>query len=78
MAADPALLLPSEQHSFMRWWLMEGKLWSSDGKAKVRSSPEEDAEEIAYLTVFLASDKAWCVTGEVVVANGGTGNAVYY
>jgi NAD(P)-dependent dehydrogenase (short-subunit alcohol dehydrogenase family) len=37
-----------------------------------------DAEEIAYLTVFLASDKAWCVTGEVVVANGGTGNAVYY
>lgn len=37
-----------------------------------------DAEEIAYLTVFLASDKAWAVTGEVVVANGGTGSAVYY
>ena len=37
-----------------------------------------DASEIAYLTVFLASDKAWAVTGELVVANGGTGAAVYY
>jgi len=37
-----------------------------------------DASEIAYLTVFLASDKAWAVTGEVVVATGGAGRAVYY
>ena len=37
-----------------------------------------DALEIAYLTVFLASDKAWAVTGELIVANGGTGAAVYY
>ncbi len=37
-----------------------------------------DASEIAYLTVFLASDKGWAVTGEVIAANGGTGNAVYY
>lgn len=37
-----------------------------------------DASEIAYLTVFLASDKAWAVTGEVIAANGGVGNAVYY
>ena len=37
-----------------------------------------EASEIAYLTAFLASDKAWSVTGEVVVATGGTGNAVYY
>ena len=37
-----------------------------------------DASEIAYLTVFLASDKAWAVTGELIVANGGTGAAVYY
>jgi NAD(P)-dependent dehydrogenase (short-subunit alcohol dehydrogenase family) len=37
-----------------------------------------DASEIAYLTVFLASDKAWAVTGELIVANGGTGQAVYY
>ncbi|PKB74966.1 MAG: hypothetical protein BZY68_01875, partial [SAR202 cluster bacterium MP-SAtl-SRR3965592-G2] len=37
-----------------------------------------DASEIAYLTVFLASDKAWAVTGELIAANGGVGNAVYY
>ena len=37
-----------------------------------------DAAEIAYVTTFLASDKAWAVTGELVVANGGAGNSVYY
>jgi NAD(P)-dependent dehydrogenase (short-subunit alcohol dehydrogenase family) len=37
-----------------------------------------DASEIAYLAVFLASDKAWAVTGELVVATGGAGQAVYY
>ena len=37
-----------------------------------------DASEIAYLTTFLASDKAWAVTGELVVATGGAGNSVYY
>ena len=37
-----------------------------------------DASEIAYLTAFLASDKAWAITGEVITATGGTGNSVYY
>jgi NAD(P)-dependent dehydrogenase (short-subunit alcohol dehydrogenase family) len=37
-----------------------------------------DASEIAYVAVFLASEKAWAVTGELVVANGGAGQAVYY
>ncbi len=37
-----------------------------------------DASEIAYLTTFLASDKAWAVTGELIVATGGAGNSVYY
>ena len=37
-----------------------------------------DASEIAYLTCYLASDKAWAVTGEVIAAGGGTGAAVYY
>lgn len=37
-----------------------------------------DAAEIGYLTCYLASDKAWAVTGEVIAAGGGTGTAVYY
>ena len=36
-----------------------------------------DASEIAFVTVFLASDKAWAVSGELVVATGGAGRAVY-
>src|SRR5262245_24923567 len=37
-----------------------------------------DASEIAYLTVFLASDKSWAVSGELEVATGGAGRGVYY
>jgi len=37
-----------------------------------------DASEIGYLTAFLASDKAWAITGELIAAGGGTGNAVFY
>ncbi|MCH7654250.1 MAG: SDR family oxidoreductase [Chloroflexi bacterium] len=37
-----------------------------------------DASEIAYVSTFLVSDKAWAITGELIVANGGTGNSVYY
>ena len=37
-----------------------------------------DASEIAYVTVFLASDRAWAISGELVVATGGAGRSVYY
>jgi NAD(P)-dependent dehydrogenase (short-subunit alcohol dehydrogenase family) len=37
-----------------------------------------DAAEIAYVTAFLASDKAWAVSGELIVATGGAGRSVYY
>lgn len=37
-----------------------------------------DASEIGFLAAYLASDKAWAVTGEVIAAGGGTGNSVYY
>ena len=37
-----------------------------------------DASEIAYLTAFLASDKSWAISGEVISGTGGSGNAVYY
>ncbi|MCH7620870.1 MAG: SDR family NAD(P)-dependent oxidoreductase [Chloroflexi bacterium] len=37
-----------------------------------------DASEIGFLTAFLASDKAWAITGELIAAGGGVGSAVYY
>ena len=37
-----------------------------------------DASEIAFVTVFLASEKAWAVSGELVAATGGAGRSVYY
>ena len=37
-----------------------------------------ESYEIACLTVFLASEKAHAITGEVIEASGGVGNAVNY
>jgi NAD(P)-dependent dehydrogenase (short-subunit alcohol dehydrogenase family) len=37
-----------------------------------------DASEIASVTVFLASERAWAISGELVVATGGAGRSVYY
>jgi NAD(P)-dependent dehydrogenase (short-subunit alcohol dehydrogenase family) len=37
-----------------------------------------DAAEIAYVTAFLASDRAWAISGELIVATGGAGRSVYY
>src|SRR5215211_2667877 len=37
-----------------------------------------DAKEVAYVATFLASDKAWAINGELVVATGGAGRSVYY
>jgi NAD(P)-dependent dehydrogenase (short-subunit alcohol dehydrogenase family) len=37
-----------------------------------------DASEVANVAVFLASDRAWAVSGELVVATGGAGRSVYY
>jgi NAD(P)-dependent dehydrogenase (short-subunit alcohol dehydrogenase family) len=37
-----------------------------------------DASEIAYVTAFLASEKAWAISGELIVATGGAGRSVYY
>lgn len=37
-----------------------------------------DASEIASVAVFLASEKAWAVSGELIAATGGAGRSVYY
>jgi NAD(P)-dependent dehydrogenase (short-subunit alcohol dehydrogenase family) len=37
-----------------------------------------DAKEVAYVATFLASEKGSSLTGSLIVANGGAGQAVYY
>ena len=37
-----------------------------------------DASEVAYVATFLASDKAWAISGELIVASGGAGRSVFY
>src|SRR5262245_28581144 len=37
-----------------------------------------DATEVAYVTAFLCSDKAWAISGHLIVADGGAGRAVHY
>jgi NAD(P)-dependent dehydrogenase (short-subunit alcohol dehydrogenase family) len=37
-----------------------------------------DASEVAYVTAFLASEKSWSISGELIVATGGAGRSVYY
>jgi NAD(P)-dependent dehydrogenase (short-subunit alcohol dehydrogenase family) len=37
-----------------------------------------EAAEVAYVTAFLVSDKAWAISGELIVASGGAGRSVFY
>src|SRR5918996_96190 len=37
-----------------------------------------DASEGAFVAVFLASEKAWAISGELIVATGGAGGGGYY
>jgi len=37
-----------------------------------------DASEIGHVAAFLASERAWAICGELVVATGGAGKSVYY
>ena len=37
-----------------------------------------DASEIGFLAAYLASDKSWAITGEVIMAGGGISNAAVY
>lgn len=37
-----------------------------------------DAQEVAHVAVFLASEKASSISGDLIITNGGTGRSVYY
>ena len=57
---------------------VEAKDFAPDAESGNSICRMVDASEVAYVTSFLASDKAWAISGELVVANGGAGTAVYY
>ena len=67
-----------------RWWAetlaeeLEQQDFAPDSPRGNAICRMVDAAEVAYLTTYLASDKAWAITGEVIAAGGGTGSAVYY
>jgi hypothetical protein len=37
-----------------------------------------DASEVAFVAVFLALEKVWAVSAELLAASGGAGRSVYY
>ena len=57
---------------------MEARDYALDSSAGNAICRMVDAAEIAYVATFLASDKAWAVSGELIVADGGAGTSVYY
>jgi len=57
---------------------VERRDYDADGSGGNSINRMVDASEIAYVSTFLASDKAWAVTGELIIATGGAGDAVYY
>lgn len=57
---------------------MEAQDYALDSSAGNAICRMVDSAEIAYVATFLASDKAWAVSGELIVADGGAGTSVYY
>ena len=57
---------------------VEGRDFAPDSPRSNAICRMVDASEVGFLTAYLVSDKAWAITGEVIAAGGGTGNAVYY
>ena len=56
----------------------EARLRPRVAAGQLRSAAWWTRPRSPIVTVFLASDKAWAVTGELVVATGGAGRSVYY
>jgi NAD(P)-dependent dehydrogenase (short-subunit alcohol dehydrogenase family) len=57
---------------------LEAQDWAPDAPRTNAIGRMVDAAEVAYVAVFLASEKASAMTGELLVPNAGSGNAVYY
>ena len=57
---------------------VEAKDFAPDAPSSNSICRMVEATEVAYVTSFLASDKAWAISGELIIANGGAGNSVYY
>ena len=46
--------------------------------AEITQTAERGKFDLMFVAAFLASEKAWAVSGELVVASGGSGRSVYY
>ena len=57
---------------------VERRDYDPDGSGGNSIGRMVDADEVAYVSTFLSSDKAWAVTGELIIATGGAGDSVYY
>lgn len=57
---------------------LEAEDWAPDAPRTNAIGRMVDASEVAYVAVFLASEKASAMTGELLVPNAGSVNAVYY
>jgi NAD(P)-dependent dehydrogenase (short-subunit alcohol dehydrogenase family) len=56
----------------------EKRIYAADSARGNAIGRMVDASEVAYVAAFLASEKSWAISGELVVATGGAGKSVYY
>ena len=74
----PALLAARAEKSASTAEAVEAADYARDNPRTNAIGRMVDAAEIADLALYLCSDRAWCVTGETIAADGGGGTAVYY
>lgn len=74
----PSLLAAQAQKEGITPEEAEGRTFAPDSPRGNAICRMVDASEVAFVAAFLASDKAWAVSGELVVASGGAGRSVFY
>ena len=86
IASIPARPAPSARRAWLPLappsWRIPGRGGAAGLCAKLAARqchlPHGGRSEVAFVAVFLASEKAWAVSGELLSASGGAGRSVYY